>query len=594
MQSLADNPVLPSHAAAPQTLPGIAQRIVWRRIVLLAILAATFLVYAKSFSYRFVYDDNYQIVNNDHLSSWRSLPVYFTQKFWSQIPDNDSNLYRPFFLVWLRLNMALFGRNPWAWHVMTVIMHVLVTWLVYLLVRRLLRNDSGALLAAAIFGLHPIHVEVAAWISAVNESLGMALLLLAFLCYLKQRSRSAGRVWWLALSVTLFAAAVLVKETECVLPLLIVAYELTLGRDSAAQLQEISRTGWLRCLIPYCAVLGAYFVVRAMVMHVAFHPGEASLTEAILSQPWLLCLYLKMIVWPGSLAIMYDFPYIHDVLSLRFAAGLAIILLFAAIVWKAQKRSSGIVIFAAAWFVLTLAPAMAAFCLAYKSESYHDRYLYLPLFAAALLAGAVFRYLTSQPAQFSRALAYAPAALLLAFMAFATYRQLDYWQNNYVLFQHSTQIAPENERSAADLAAEMIYSGNFPPALQLSERMMKLHPDSVLPVRPAALAAFLLQDFSLAENYYAKAVTLDPSEGQMYFFLGVTRIRLGCYQEAAAALQKAALLSPEIQGLHYNLGFALMKLGHLQEAREEFAAELKSDATNVAARQAMADINKHL
>lgn len=567
------------------------RQIAWRRIMLLAVLITTFLLYAKSFSYRFVYDDNYQIVNNDHLSSWRSLPVYFTQKFWSHIPDNGSNLYRPLFLVWLRLNMALFGRNPWPWHLMTVLMHVLVTWLVYLLICKLLKDDLAALVAAAIFGLHPIHTEVVAWISAVNESLGMALLLLAFLCYLKQKSSPPRRFLWLTLAIVLFSAAVLVKETECVLPLLIVLYELTLGRDSARSVQQSPPKPWLRQLIPHGAILVAYFVVRTMVMHAPFNPGEASLKEAMLSQPWLVFLYLKMMAWPANLAIMYDFPYIHSAASWRFAGGLAILLICAIAVWKMRKSSSGLVTFAAGWSLFTLAPALAAFCLAYKSESYHDRYLYLPSLAAVVLAGAAFRYLISQPVRFRKPLVYVLAAALFALMSFTTSRQLNYWQNNYVLFQHATQIAPQNERAAADFAAELIYSGNFQPALQLSQRMMQLHPDSVVPVRPAAWAAFLLQDFSLAENYYARAVGLDPKEGRMYFLLGVTRIRLGHYQEAADSLHQAAALSPGIQGLHYNLGFALMKLGQIQEARSEFAAELQSNATNVAVRQALANIN---
>lgn len=581
----------PSYAVTPARSSG-ARPIAWRRIVLLAILIGTTLVYAKSFSYRFVYDDNYQIVNNDHLLSWHSLPLYFTQKFWSQIPDNGSNLYRPFFLVWLRLNMALFGLNPWAWHVMTVMMHVLVTWLVYVLARKLLRNDFGALLAAAIFGLHPIHVEVGAWIAAGNESLDMALLLLAVLCYLKQRSRPKQRFLWLLLSLLLFGAAMLVKETGCVLPLLLIVYELTLGRDSPAAGQK--RTRWLRTLVPYFAILVAYLIVRRIVMHAAFIPGEASLHEAVLSQPWLILLYLKMLVWPANLAVMYDFPYVSHITSWRFAAGLAVILICAALAWKTRKHRSRLTIFAAAWFFVTLAPALAAFSLAYKSESYHDRYLYLPSFAAVLLAGAALQRLVDSTGKIHRTLGCAVAILLLTFMSIATWKQLNYWQNNYVLFERATEIAPQNERAAANLAAEMIYSGNFTSALQISERMMKLHPDSVLPVRPAALAAFLLQNFSLAETYYEKVIALDPREGRMYFYLGVTRIRLGRYPEAVEALQKAAVLSPGMQGVHYNLGVAFMNLGQLQQARDQFAAELKSDSSNVAAREALADLDRQL
>ena len=127
------------------------------------LLLVTFLVYIPTLRFQFVYDDMHQVVGNSHIQSWTYLPDYFTKHVWSQSESYNVRYYRPLFLVWLRLNHALFGLEPAYWHLATVAAHALATLLVYVLVRSLLCEWTTALLAALFFGLHPVHVEVAAW-----------------------------------------------------------------------------------------------------------------------------------------------------------------------------------------------------------------------------------------------------------------------------------------------------------------------------------------------------------------------------------------------------------------------------------------------
>ena len=108
-----------------------------------AILAATFLAYAGTLGFGFVFDDTAGIVRNDSLRSWHYVPGYFSSHVWSFLyPHLLSNYYRPLFLLWLRLNDALFGLHPWGWHLTSVLAHLGVTCLVYCLA---LQVDAGHL-----------------------------------------------------------------------------------------------------------------------------------------------------------------------------------------------------------------------------------------------------------------------------------------------------------------------------------------------------------------------------------------------------------------------------------------------------------------
>src|SRR5438045_5107438 len=96
-----------------------------------------------------------------------------------------ASFYRPLFLIWLRINYAIFGTSARGWHLASILMHVLATALVFALAMMLLRDRKVALIAAMIFGLHPVHSESVAWLSASTDVLATVLVLASiyyFLC----------------------------------------------------------------------------------------------------------------------------------------------------------------------------------------------------------------------------------------------------------------------------------------------------------------------------------------------------------------------------------------------------------------------------
>ncbi len=568
------------------------------RVGMLLVLAATYFLYATATGFPFVYDDTFQILQNDHLDSWRFLPVYFTEHVWSHIPQIQASFYRPLFLVWLRLNNLVFGHEPSGWHFTTILLHLAVTGLVYWLAAKLLRNRVGGLIAALVFGLHPIHVEAVGWVSGVTEPLGAVFFLGSFLCYLKARDQE-GQSGWISASLFLFCCALLVKETAAALPLVIFAYEMSRANLLAAAATEKRKQFWRRSrlLLPYAVVVIIYLPIRALVLGGVVHPmTDVPVSSSLLSLPWLLCFYLRELVWPAGLSPLYDPVHITQFTQAAFLLPSLMLLFCGVMAWRLSRRRSGNVAFLLAWFLLTLAPALLLFCVAQPAEAFHDRYLYLPSIAFCVAAGGVFSAIAKSNRKGYVGLALAGLLCLSAALAFCTRRQLAFWSGNYELFQHATEVAPHNEIANLNFAWELFKTHEYQRALRVSQSILGYDPGSAKAMGSAGQAAFLLGDYGQAEDYYSEAVEIDTSRPALFQYLGLTRMKLGRYQEALAPLKTALEADPQMPGLHYSLGLTLTQLGQWQEAASQFRAELEENPGNLAAQrdlqEAEAEVSK--
>src|SRR5262245_48840097 len=156
-----------------------------QKTLLLFVLVATALVYVSCLRYEFTYDDNSQIVLNPAITSTTHITEYFTKHVWETVDSTaPAQYYRPVFLLWLLLNYKLFALSPAGWHATNLVVHLLATWLVFVLARRLTSDQLVATIAAFLFGVHPAHVESVAWVSGVTDPLMTVFFVGAILLYL--------------------------------------------------------------------------------------------------------------------------------------------------------------------------------------------------------------------------------------------------------------------------------------------------------------------------------------------------------------------------------------------------------------------------
>src|SRR5256885_2034918 len=205
-------------------LPGQLVLILRRPAVALPLLAACiFTIYYESIFFEFVWDDFPQIVENPLLHSW-TIRRIFLSDLWFHT-GRDQVYYRPLFVIWSILNFKLFALKSTGWHLTTVFLHVGATCMVFWLARALKVEYWTALLATLLFGLHPIHIECAAWISAGSDSMVTIFYLLAFIAYLKAREPQASNRKWQILSYIMLACALLTKEMAVTFAVIVFFYE---------------------------------------------------------------------------------------------------------------------------------------------------------------------------------------------------------------------------------------------------------------------------------------------------------------------------------------------------------------------------------
>ena len=586
---------------------GLASRDLRQHLLVALALGATFLAYARTLGFDFVYDDRSQIVLNPFVHSWRFVPRYFTSQVWSYLyPHVPGNYYRPLFLVWLRINDAAFGLNPWPWHLMCVLLHVGVTFLVYLLARRLAHDAFAGGMAALIFGLHPVHVEAVAYVSAVPETLNALLLLSSFLCVLRWREAGESHRRWLVLSLFLYASDTLTKETALVLPLLIIGqawiFPSRVDRAAGPGIGRLTRA--IRLALPYLAVTLVYLFARVLALKGFSHSVTYIAPLALaLTLPSVVLFYLKLLCWPAGLSAFYDLPIVARPGFLDFILPALVIgaIVLALGIWSRRTRGAALadfpglesraVIFASLWLALPLLPVLNLRVFP-ADELVQDRYLYLPSVGFTILIALAYRHLrVGRASLIGRPAAQALLPLALAAVLGAgTVHQSRYWSDEYLLFSHSHEVAPRSNMAEASLAAKECERKNFLSCIDLSQQVLARDPGFWRANMNLAYTYYELGKFDEAAKYFRRGIASNPTDGNQYVYLGMTLLSLGHPKEAEADVRQGLLVRPNGPNYHYFLGLILKAQGDLSAALAEFQAELTRDPGNERARAQAAEI----
>src|SRR3984957_13962970 len=337
---------------------------VWTTIILAAVvIGGVFAVYSPALNFQFILDDH-RFVSDPRLQSPGHVWEYFTSYVWAQVRGGPLCFYRPLFVLWLRLNFILCGSSPWGWHVLSIIKHTLVAILLGFLAWKLLRERVAALIAGALFALHPAQTESVAWVTVPDPLMSAAILgtLLLYLGYadrvsienqpqigkFQKKSRgqlrgqsmgnssataAAHSLIWMIGSVAVCLAALMAKETAVVLPAVLFAMVLVMGvgkpESSSKPSREVESMGRaaefrIRLLsafhrtVPIVAITVVYLLMRLNALKGQLSPPTQHLpwSTVLLSWPATLWFYVKVLFWPVRSRAFAD-PVLSDTFSLR-------------------------------------------------------------------------------------------------------------------------------------------------------------------------------------------------------------------------------------------------------------------------------------
>jgi protein O-mannosyl-transferase len=560
------------------------------KLLLFLLLLATALPYLPSLGFGFVYDDVPEVIAAVTAQANQSPAEFYFTGVWDfrhATETMNSRYYRPLYRTTQRIDATFFGYNAVGWHLTTLGAHLAVTVLIFFLLRRHFPDPWTAFAGAAVFGVHPVHLESVAWITGIPDPMATLFLLGSFLLWLKKMETP--RVDLQVYSLLCFAAALLTKEISIVLPAIIFLYVL-LGRCGNIHLLESDKNRFWAAVkeaLPFAGVSIAFLGVRI----VALPPlNNASLPwvphrEAALTVPYALVFYLRHLVWPAALTVFPDVRLVTSVKSAGFLVPVIILGCAAACAWGVWrgKRSDGIALAALAWFALPLLPVLDL-ALFFKDDFIHDRYLYLPSVGLAIFcAAAATRLFGENPSASRRWIGLAAIAAIVTALTVSTAAQSFAWQNNVTLYSRAAELSA-NPLPRIYLAVEYMNTGHLPEAREILERVTREVPESWTANYNLGVVDDQLKDLPAAEIYLRRAIALDPGEPDEYLNLGLTLLAEKRLNEAESQLRSALARNPNGEEYHYVLGMIFMAQGKIDSGKEELRKELKHPSNNAALR----------
>jgi len=575
----------------------------------------TFLVYLASLRNDFVnWDDDLNVYNNPHI---RSLNASFFK--WAFLNISQVDYWRPLSYLSHALDYAVWGLNPLGHHLTNNILHAVNTFLVVILVVRLLSivNEKAALssihppqkegtaiplapsgegegvgtifIAAAttglLFGLHPLHVESVVWVTERKDLLCALFFLLSILAYIEYGGsitlllpsyfKRGWRSWEpFLLSLALFTLALMSKPMAVTLPIVL----LILDWYPLERIRTL-RTFW-NALVEKLPFIALSFIASILAVMAQKAVGAMTMTESV---PLSLRVsvaaksfigYVGKMILPTNLIPFYPYPKDISPMSLSYllpVVSMVGITLICIII--ARKRRSWLSLWA--YYVVTLIPVIGL--VQVGKQAMADRYTYLPSLGPFLMAGLAMAWGWSRvntPGRMSavvKLFGISAFMLLSATMMYLTFEQTGIWKDSMTLWSYVIEKEPESAPFAYNnrgLVFDKV--GKLDKAIEDYDKAIALSPSYALAYNNRGLVFDKMGRLDKAKEDYDKAIALAPSYSYAYINRGLVFDKMGRLDKAIEDYDKAIALSPSDPNVYNNRGLVFHKMGRLDKAKEDY------------------------
>jgi len=556
-------------------------------VLLAAVLALTAYVYWPVGGYDFVsVDDSVYVTANPFLRgglTWTAVSGALTSTY--------AHFWHPLTLLSLMLDAALFGTAPGAFHVTNLLLHLGSTVLLFLALVRMTGAAGRSAFVAALFALHPLHVESVAWIAERKDVLSTVFWMLTIWAWAGYAGKGRRSSYWVAL--VSFALGLMAKPMLVTLPVTLLLLDVwpfarvtvggvTGGRRWASAVHE-----WLplvREKIPFFALAvaagtAAIFAQGAAVASLEAIPLGMRVANALVATGT----YLVEMVWPAGLTVFYPMPAAPPVLAAL--ASLVVLAGITAAAWRLRIRAPYLAV-GWAWYLVTLLPVSGI--VQVGSHAMADRYTYVPLLGLFVMAAWGMADLAGAERTRQRLVRGAATVAVLA-LAVAARAQVTTWKDSTALWEHALAVTSNSyyaQHGMGSLLREQGRASEAVPYLRESIRLNPRFPDSHNNLG-MALEALGRTDEAVAE--YVEALRIDPAMALAHNNLGSLLLKAGRADEAASQFMEALRQSPDVAGVRDNLGQARTAQGRFAEAQADYLEALRLQPDFAAAHAHLGD-----
>ncbi|MBI5764392.1 MAG: tetratricopeptide repeat protein [Planctomycetes bacterium] len=541
----------------------------------LALFGATLIAYLPAFGAEFIWDDDAYLTTNAVLFAPDAL-----RRIWFELGATIQ--YYPLVFTSFWIEHHLWGLNPAGYHVVNILLHAVAAVLLWRVLVRL--EVPGAAWAAAIFVLHPVHVESVAWVTERKNVLSIIFYLLAIRAYapfLRADSASpqSNSQWQYVTSLLWFVAALLSKTSTVTLPVALLLFHW--WKSARIRLSDVVRGA------PFVAAsLAAGLVTSYVEKH---HVGAAeaewtlSLVERVLVAGRAVCFYLGKLLAPVDLAFIYHRWTVNasDAVQWLFPAMVAIAVGATLIVHRRIGRGP---VVALLYFVVTLGPILGFvkfFFMGYSFVADHFQYLASPGPIALIAA------IASKPMQKAAVRAAAIAVLLV--LGALTFQRARVFKNSEALWNDVLAKSPSAARMAHEnLAQHFTNLGRAPDAIPHFDAALAIKPDAIDTRMSYAVVLHAVGRIDDAIANLKQVLARDPVNYIAAVNTGLFLAEKGDLNSALMYYQRGIATKPDFATAHFNLARLYARLGRRDDAIKHYREAVRLDPADAeAARELM-------
>ena len=534
-----------SEATDDRPLPLQARRDVRLAIgICLLLAAATVASYETLGDAAFInFDDYGYVYGNVHVTSgltWENVAWAFTTTHMAN--------WHP--LTWLShmLDSQLFGLDAGAHHLTSLLLHVANTLLLFLILLRATGSFSRSGFAAALFALHPLHVESVAWVSERKDVLSTFFWMLTVGSYLRFARLPSARTYF---PVCLFFTLGLMSKPMLVtLPFTLLLFDfwplrrIEIGRSLAAngiarkKLPALVREKTPLFLLSGISSAITFWVQKSggAVGSLDVWPFDVRIANATVAYVQ----YIAKMFWPAELAVYYPHPGFPPIWELAVSG--ALLLAVSLFVLRAAGQRPALAV-GWLWYIGTLLPVIGL--VQTGSQATADRYTYVPLIGLfIMLAWGIPR--SAMRGRLAKLGVATGVAACLAALVLLTWKQVGYWKDSIRVFEHALEVTRTNSLAHYNLAFALGGEG------RLAEAMA----------------------------HYEAALRVDPNHKEARYEIGVLLERSGRIDDAIRAYTEAVQMHPDHVRAHNDLAALFSRAGRLEEAVYQLREALRVDPSD--------------
>ncbi|MDD5063916.1 MAG: tetratricopeptide repeat protein [Phycisphaerae bacterium] len=563
----------------------------------LALAASTLIAYEQVRLNGFVnYDDDLYVTENPNVNkgiSGNSIIWAFTTGY--------CNNWHP--LTWLShmLDCQVFGLKPAGHHIVNLFFHIANTLLLFWILKKMTGGIWQSAFVAAVFALHPLHVESVAWIAERKDVLSGFFWMLTIAAYVRYAKRPDIKKYLLA--VLFLCLGLMSKPMTATLPFVLLLLDWwpldrfqskggisPKSKSAKAGYQKASLGSLIKEKIPLFALAVILSVITFAVQQKgkpteisAAVPASIRITTAPLNVRISNALvsyvsYMVKTVYPKRLAVLYP----HPTDSLPKWEPIVCFVLLAAItagvIYLARRQrylATGWL-----WYLGTLVPVIGL--VQVGAQAMADRYTYLPSIGIFIMAAWGAGELLAKRRYQKLAMGTA-AGIVLAILMICTHKQVSYWQNSSTLFGHTLAVTEKNFIMHDNYGVELLNAGQLDEAAKQFDKSLQINPEYLKALSHKGKVLLEQGKFNEAITWFTEMVRTVPDYPDVQYLLGVSYARKGEYEKSVPLFEAALRLKPNWPDAYNDLALAYLLIGKYEPAIRNYNESLRLKPDNPAA-----------